>query len=204
MICLTSPVKTRAHSWPAGVKLLALCGFTFALFYVYVAWIHIAVLALVMTLYALPGRVFFVTGLSRLRILWPFILVIGVWHTITGDYYDGVNIVLRLVSAVAAANLVTMTTRLSDMIDVVAKLASPLRFIGLKSQPLEIAFALVIRMIPVLVEKGKIISESWRARTRRPLSWRVLLPFALVALDDAEHVAEALKARGGISTSVKN
>ncbi len=32
MISLTSPVRTRAHSWPAGGKLLALCVASIALF----------------------------------------------------------------------------------------------------------------------------------------------------------------------------
>jgi len=203
MICLTCPVNTRAHSWPAGAKLFALCVFTLALFYIQSVAIHIGILAVTAALYALPGKVFLKSGLSQLRILWPFVLVIGVWHTFTGEYYEGTVITLRLLSAVAAANLVTMTSRLSEMIEVVRILSSPLRRLGLQSQSMEIAFALVIRMIPVLVQKGQIIAESWRVRTRRRLGWRILLPFALVALDDAEHVAEALKARGGLSTTSK-
>ena len=32
MISLTSPVETRAHGWPAGIKLAALCVSTVLLF----------------------------------------------------------------------------------------------------------------------------------------------------------------------------
>ena len=34
MISLTSPVRTRAHDWPAGAKLAALCGATLGLFFI--------------------------------------------------------------------------------------------------------------------------------------------------------------------------
>ena len=41
------------------------------------------------------------------------------------------------------------------------------------------------------------IGQSWRARSTRRPRWRVLVPATLAALDDADHVAEALRARGG-------
>ena len=86
------------------------------------------------------------------------------------------------------------------MIDVVRVLSAPLRRFGLNSRSLEIAIALVIRMTPVLLEKGQAISESWRARSRQKVSWRFIIPFALLALDDADQVADALKARGGLNS----
>jgi len=35
------------------------------------------------------------------------------------------------------------------------------------------------------------------ARSRRRPGWQLVLPLSLAALDDADHVAEALRARGG-------
>jgi biotin transport system permease protein len=60
-----------------------------------------------------------------------------------------------------------------------------------------LAVALVIRFIPVMQDRTEQISQSWRARSARRAGWRVLMPATLAALDDAEHVAEALRARGG-------
>ena len=200
MISLTSPVKTRAHSWPAGVKLAALCLLTGGLFFVHNLSTHVAILTAILALYATPGRQFLISGLSKLSILWPFVVIVCGWHWVIDEYTQGAVIVLRLVSAVALANLVTMTTRITDMIDVVRVLSAPLRRFGLNSRSLEIAIALVIRMTPVLLEKGQAISESWRARSRQKVSWRFIIPFALLALDDADQVADALKARGGLSS----
>ncbi|GAL15459.1 transmembrane component bioN of energizing module of biotin ECF transporter [Vibrio astriarenae] len=131
--------------------------------------------------------------------IWPFVVLLLLWHGWGGELEQGVIIALRLVSAVALANLVTMTTRLSDMLEVVHFLTKPLRKVGLNTRALELAMALVIRMTPTLVVKGRLLAQAWRARSNGKFSWRVILPFTLTTLDDADHVAEALRARGGLT-----
>ncbi len=200
MISLTSPVETRAHSWPAGLKLGHLCAATVVLFAVNALGWHLAFLAGMATLYALPGRAFLRAGMGRLKVLWPFVLLILVWHVITGSMILGLVIVLRMVTAVGLANLVTMTTRLSDMMRVVHWLTTPLRRLGINTRGIEVAMAMVVRFTPVLADKGSQLAQSWRARSRRRVGWRIVMPLTVLAIDDAEHVAEALKARGGIGT----
>jgi len=199
MISLTSPIKTRAHDWPAGLKLAGLCISTVCLFFIKDLLAQLVILGLVLTLYALPGRVFLTAGLRGLRGFWLFILIIGIYHTAVGEIVEGAVIVLRLLSAISLANLVTLTTRLTDMIKVVRFIAKPLTIFGLRSKVLELSIALVIRLTPVLVEKGALLSQSWRARSKRRTSWRIILPFTILALDDADYVAEALRARGGLA-----
>jgi biotin transport system permease protein len=200
MISLTSPIRTKAHDWPASFKLGSLCITTALLFLIEDIWVLISVFTLVMLTYALPGKVFFLNGLRQLRMLWPFILIVGIWHVWIGSFVDGGVIVVRLVSAVALANLVTMTTKLSDMIDVISVILRPLHALGLKPKVVEIAIALVIRLTPVLVSKGSQLSDAWRARSESAPSWRIILPFTILALDDTDHVADALKARGGLES----
>lgn len=197
MISLTSPVETRAHRWPAGLKLGALCLSTVLLFVIKAPLFQLCVGALTLGLYLLPGRLFAKAGARALWRLWPFVLLLMVWHVISGDLGQGLLISTRMITAVGLANLVTMTTRLSDMIALIRWLATPLRWIGLKTVYLEIAIALAIRFTPVLLDKSQKLSQSWRARSARRPGWRIVLPFAVLALDDADHVAEALRARGG-------
>ena len=203
MISLTSPVETRAHQWSAGLKLGLLCFVTGILFFIDHLVFHSLFLLTIAVLYALPGRAFFKSGWQHLKILWPFILIVALWHLWTGEVQEGATIILRMMSAVALANLVTMTTRLTDMIDVVHFLAQPLYRLGLNCRALELAIALVIRMTPVLVSKGQNLTWAWRARSNRRSGWRIILPFTVLALDDADHVAEALRARGGL-TNLEN
>ncbi len=197
MISLTSPVDTRAHSLPAGGKLLALCLASVALFAVRDVWVHLMAALSVLALYALPGRIFFVHGVRRLWPLWPFVAVILAWHVATGATQDGLLICLRMLSAVGLANLVTMTTSLSEMMAVLRRLLRPFGWLGVNLRAIELAAAMVIRFTPVLALKGSALTMAWRARSRRRAGWRVIVPFMVLALDDADHVAEALRARGG-------
>jgi biotin transport system permease protein len=203
MLTLTSPVETPLHRIPAGLKLAALCGFTVWLFaapgLLPPGLLPLGIsLAAVGTLYAAGGALFATTGLWMLWPLWPFILIVGLWHGLTGAVLDGLVIILRMVAAVAAANLVTMTTRLEAMIRVVEALARPLAALGLPPRRLALAVALMIRFIPVLSQNAARISEAWRARSPRRPRWRTLPALTLSAIDDADRVAEALRARGGV------
>ena len=126
MLTLTSPRETGLHRWPAGVKLAALCLFTLVLFRLDGPALQGAAFALTAALAASGGARFLTAWLRLLRVLWPFLLVIALWHGITGDIAGGATILLRLLAAVGAANLVTMTTPLSAMIAVIERLARPL------------------------------------------------------------------------------
>jgi biotin transport system permease protein len=197
MLTLTSPVEIWAHRLPAGVKLAMLALATTGLFAMSSpAPLGVALLATA-ALYATGGARFALTGLRLLRPLWPFILIVALWHLWTADVTAGAAILLRMVCAVGLANFVTMTTRLSDMLEVFQWLARPFRAIGLSPRSLALAVALTIRFIPVMLERMTQIGESWSARSPRRPRWRVLVPATLAALDDADRAAEALRARGG-------
>lgn len=198
MISLTSPVKTRAHGWPAGVKLGALCVVTVLLFAVQSPVWQAGFAVFMLGLYALPGRVFLFEGLRRLRMLWLFIALILVWNVVTGTPERGAVVALRMITAVGLANLVTMTTTLEGFMGVIRWVTAPLRPLGVNTRAVELAVALVIRFTPVLADKGTLLRQSWRARAVRQPGWRILLPFMVLAIDDAEQVAEALRARGGL------
>ena len=198
MISLTFPSETWAHAIPVGWKLACLSGATLALFSFGSIQVQATALILTILLYLSGGRLFARSGLKTLRILWPFLAVIFLWHMIDGTPREGFSIALRLSSTVALANFVTMTSRLSDMIDTAAWLLTPFRRLGLRTRSLEIAIALVIRFTPLLSLRGAQLVDAWRARSARRPSWRIALPLTVSALDDADHVAEALKARGGI------
>ena len=197
MLTLTSPIETRFHGWPAGVKLALLCAFTVWLFAAPgLGWL-LASLMLVILCYLTGGTAFLRQGAGMLRPLWPFVLVVSLWHGWTGDWTGGGIVVVRLMAALAAANLVTMTTGLAPMMQVVEWLARPLAPV-LPPRRLALAFALVIRFVPVLGQHAETLADAWRARSARRARWRILPALALSAIDEADHVAEALRARGGV------
>lgn len=198
MLTLTSPIDTRLHPVRAGVKLAALALVTLGLFQIAAPLPLIGVaLSLSVLHVAVGGLRFAAHALRMLWPVWPFVVVVGLWHLWLGDLAGGGVIVLRMLCAIAAANLVTMTTRLADMIAVIERLAQPFAF-ALPPRRLALAIALVIRFIPVLAERMGHLRDAYRARSAgRQAGWRILGPAALAALDDADHVAQALRARGG-------
>lgn len=198
MLTLTSPFETRLHRWPARGKLAALAIATLILLPLTALWAIAAFASGVALLYLAQGVGFARHGLRMLRPLWPFLLVLALWHGWTGEIVAGAGIALKMLAAVALANLVTMTTRLDDLIAVVERAAQPLARAGVSPRVLAVAIALVIRFTPVLFFRTGQLMEAWRARSPRRPNGRIVLPATLLALDDADHVAEALRARGGL------
>ena len=193
MLTLTSPIETPLHRWPAGGKLTLLAVGSVVIF---LAPLWGAALAL-----GLVASVAAALGIGRdwarlLWLLWPVALVLLLWHGMTGTPWEGALVVTRMLAAVGAANLVTMTTRLSDMQEVFLWLGRPLSPI-LPPKALALAFALVIRFVPVMLLRWEALSLAFRARSARRPGWRIAAPAVLAALDDAERVADALRARGG-------
>jgi biotin transport system permease protein len=197
MLTLTSPVEIWAHRLPAGLKLAAMAVATTGLFALQAPLPLLVAVSAVAALYATGGSRFALAGFDLLQPLWPFVLIVGLWHLWSGDLAGGASVLLRMIAAVALANFVTMTTRLSDMIEVFQWLARPLRILGLSPRRLALAVALTIRFIPVMLDRLAQITQSWAARSSRRPRWRVLVPATLAALDDADRAAEALRARGG-------
>jgi len=201
MLTLTSPQKTIFHKIPAGQKLLALCVVSTALFQIESLIVLTCLTFAGIALYFSQGLSFAKFGARMLWPLWPFVLMIGLYHGITNDIEAGGEIILRMLIAVALANLLTMTTPLNDMIDVLMRLLRPVNWIGMSTKPVALTIALFIRFIPTLIERGITMHAALRARSTGKSGWRIIVPLTLSVLNDAEHVANALRARGGVGTN---
>lgn len=198
MLALHTPFETTLHKIPVGAKLLALVVVTTGLFLTDALSLQILVMLGIAAVYWSQGTKFLKYGFSLLRPIWIFVGVIAVWHFVTADIYRGTVISLRMITAVACANLVTCTTKMDDLIDIVVRGLAPLQRFGVKPKRVGMLIALFLRFAPVLIEKSGKLQDSFRARSAKRATWKTVLPLAVIAIDDAEHVAEALRARGGI------
>jgi len=198
MISLVSPIETRAHHWPAGGKLAALCLASTALYVVNLVWLQLLAAGVTLVLYALPGRIFLRAGMRALRVMLPILAIVLVWHIVIQEPERGIKVTLQMMTMIALANLVTMTTSLEDMTEVLHRICRPLYRLGLPPYLLETLVPLVIRFTPVLIGRVEMLALAWRARSRKRPGWRLTFPLVIAALDDSEHVAEAMRARGGL------
>lgn len=198
MLALSTPFATVFHPIPAGAKLLALLLCSTMLFLVTSLSLHILFLIGTTLLYVSQGTAFLWFGVRLLKPLWIFIAIIALWHVFTADIPQGLIILIRMITAVSLANLVTCTTPTDALIDTVMRLFSPLKRFGVKPKRIGLMIALFLRFTPVLIQKSAHLQDAFRARSAKKSTWKTVLPLAVIALDDAEHVAEALRARGGI------
>lgn len=200
MLTLTSPVETALHRLPAGAKLAASLVVAVVAFGLDDPLLLSGMLASVAFVHACFGMAFFQAGLSAMSFVLPFVVVVGIWHVVIGDISGGAIIVLRLLIAVSFADLVTMTTSLLAMIGLIERVAGPLRLVGVPPKAVGLAVALAVRFVPVFRSRIEALLAAWRARSPRRPRPAIVVPALTALFDDAERVAEALRARGGIQS----
>lgn len=186
---------TWLHRVPAGIKLAGLAVLSALLLPVGDWRILAGALATIAVVYAGFGRAG-VARLVMLRPLLPLLAVIGGLQSITGDWNAGIVIVMRLVTMLLLADLVSMTTTMSALMDVLAPAFRVLRPLGVNPRKMALAVALVLRFVPVLMTRWRAREEAWKARTHRRIPPRLVAAFVADSLQLADRVAEALDARG--------
>lgn len=183
------------HALPAGAKLIGLAALSILILPVTSPLLLAALLVPVLAAYAALGR----PGLARLRrwtALVPLLAMLAVVQALVASPGDAALIVLRIVLMVLLADLVTLSTRLQDMLDAIGTALSPLRGLGVDTRKLALAVALVLRFVPVLLANWQARAEAWRARSPRRPRLVLVGVFFVGALKMADQVAEALDARG--------
>lgn len=122
-------------------------------------------------------------------LLVPYQLWVGGWRAAT-------EVVGTLVVAVVAAALVTMTTRVSELLDLAVRLLAPLRRVGVDPERAGLVLALTVRAVPVLAATARGIDEARRARGLGRSPRALLVPFVVRTVRHADLLGEALAARG--------
>lgn len=196
MISIYLQGNSWLHKSPAGLKLLAVAIASLLLFQATSISVFIVCLVAVIGLYATLGR----EGLAQVKLLRGLALFLGILlllHWVSGTFWEGVAVILRLIVLVLAANLVSVTTRMDDMLEAVTPLFKPLEWFGLSARKPALGVALVLRFAPYMMQVFSRLREAYQARTGARTSWRLLPPLAVQCLRMSDNVADALRARGG-------
>lgn len=195
MLTPTSPVETVFHRWPAAAKLAALAVLGILLGLTGNPVVLAMILVGLWLAYLPLGLAEAARLPRRLWPLWPFVLVIGGWHVFRGTPEAGVAIILRMLTMFGAATLLLLTTRFDALLAAFTALFRPFAVLGVPVDRIALAMAMAVRFIPVLSQRAGDLSQAWRARSLRRPRHRLLVPLALAAFDEADHAAEALRAR---------
>jgi biotin transport system permease protein len=192
---LYSPQRSPIHALPASLKLLllALAGMILVFIQDW-RWLLAALSAVVgiMALARLPMQ----TIVQHLRPLLPVLLVIVVLHGGLTSWHQGLAIALRLLVTIGLALVVSCTTRVSTMLDLLDRWLQPLAWVGINPAQVSLVVAIAIRFIPVLLEQVQAIQDAQRARGCDRHVVYLLVPLLIRMMYLAQDLTAALEARG--------
>jgi biotin transport system permease protein len=206
-LALYVPRSSPVHRTPAGWKLLVLAGLSVLVFAVptlpVVCGALVAVVVLGLAVARLPAAVLARQGRT---VLW-WLVGLFVLHSLLTDMPTGTLTVLRLLTLVLAAAVVTATTRVTEMVAVVERICRPLEWVGVRPARIGLVIAMALRFIPLISERADRIREAQAARGGSVRGLRglttLVVPLLVQVLQLAHTVSEALDARGADDVPVR-
>jgi len=183
------------HRSPAGAKLLALLVFT-TLLLIFRAPVTMGVgLIVVVLAYALAAY----TPVAMLQQIWPMkwiVVLLFPFQWWIAGWQAAVIVVGTLVLAVAAAGLVSLTTRTTDLLAVIERAIQPLRYVRVDPERVALLLTLTIRVVPVINGLVHDVRDARRARGMERSVRAYVTPVVIRTVGYAERLGDALVARG--------
>ncbi|WP_409483765.1 energy-coupling factor transporter transmembrane component T family protein [Arsenicicoccus dermatophilus] len=183
------------HRLPVPAKLLLLAVFLVPVSLVQEPWMTGSSALVVLAAY-LACRIPLRLGWGEVRPLRWFLVVMAPFQAWSGGWQAVVVTCGGMAVGVAAASLVTLTTRASEMLAGVERLARPLRHVGVCPERVALTVSLALRTVPVI---GRLLQETLDARRARGLERSVravATPLVIRTVRHADRVGDALTARG--------
>lgn len=186
---------TWLHRLPAGLKLavLALAGAA-----VFLAGDHRVLGGFVAFAVLLPLTAWLPIKAVVRQCLPAAILIalLAGFHVLTGEPETAIEVSARLATVILLAVTLTLTTRVSAMVEAIEAAARPLRPLGVDPAKVGLTLSLAIRFIPVLFALIGEIREAQKARGLEGSVIAVVMPLLVRTLKMADDLADAIAARG--------
>lgn len=195
MIGTYHPGDSALHRAPAGVKLVVLSGLLAVLLVGRGSWVLAAVAGLTVVGFVVAG---IPPGLAwtQLRPLRWFLPILVLLQGFLSGWASAALFGSALLVSVAAAALLTLTTRITALLDVIGRLVAPLRRVGVDPDRVALTLALTIRCVPLLVALVTEVDQARRARGAGRSLRALAAPVVIRALRTADEFGDALAARG--------
>ena len=190
-----SPGTSLVHRAPGGVKLALLAAIGVVLVVLRGWWPPLVALAAVICCYSL-ARLAARAVLGQLRQLLWIALILGVAQLILSGWQAAIAVVGTLLTLVLAAALVSLTTTMTELTDVLLRLLRPLHRIGAPTERLALLISLSVRSVPVIAALAAEVRDAQRARGLQASPRAFAVPLLVSSLRHAQALGEALLARG--------
>lgn len=191
---LYSDEHTWLHSVPAAIKLLALTLLGVGLFAAQQWSVLLGATCVCMSMFVSLGRAVVRAKPLVLGVLVASALV-AVFHLWMGHFELAATTVMRLLSATLMGIALTLTTRYSDILEVVERLLAPLQKVGVRTDRIALQVALMLRFTEHFFVVWRRLDEAYRLRTGQSSGFKILAPLTIQMLLTARRVADALYLR---------
>jgi len=190
------PGNTWLHRLPAGLKLAVLAVGSTALMWVHSPSLLLVACALVCLSVRWAGASLQQVWQQLRPLVW-LLFVLGGLSVWSHGVLQAFEMILRLLTLVLAALVVSMTTPLTKMMQVVVWLLWPFQRLGwVDADKVALGVGLTLRLIPELGVQWQDIREAQLARGLTPSPLTMGVPMLLRTLRRADEIAEAIDARG--------
>lgn len=128
-------------------------------------------------------------------VLW-ILVPVALFQTFFAGGEAAIRVILVMIDLVIAAGLVSVTTRMTDLLDSLTSLLQPLAWIAISPAVVAFAVSFVIRLVPAIAQIARELDEARRARgaSRNPFAMAGPLLIRVIGMGNA--MGEALDARG--------
>lgn len=125
-----------------------------------------------------------------------FLVIIFIIQIFTVNWVAGLRISLQLYFAVLMAGLLTISTKVSEMLDLFEWILRPLQRFGVDPWRVSLILTLTMRCIPLVSRSIHVSKDAWEARGLGRAGFRIVLPTMVRLIRKSEHIGDAISARG--------
>lgn len=189
------PGDSWLHRLPAGLKLAVLMFAGAGLMWVR-DWMILALVLAVVLVWLYQSGVGVQQLWLHLKTLSWLVLILILYTALAQSPLAAFEVGLRIYALLLGALLVSMTTSIARMMEVLIWLLQPLQKLGwVNSERVALVFGLTLRLIPELSVQWQEIREAQAARGLNANPFTMGVPMLLRTLRRAQDIADALDAR---------
>lgn len=133
---------------------------------------------------------------ESLKPMMPLLVILAFYYLFMRQYDQGANILLTMITMVAASKVLLTTTPIPRLIDGFVWMCTPLKIFGLSAEKVGLSIALMIRSIPVIMNEYTLIQQAHQARGLKTWPHKMLIPLVIATVAYAQETGDALAARG--------
>ncbi|MEZ2121114.1 MULTISPECIES: energy-coupling factor transporter transmembrane protein EcfT [unclassified Corynebacterium] len=131
--------------------------------------------------------------------IWPALPLLGFFAAFQWwqqDFHSAALVFLLITSSIMAATLLTLTTRVSAMMDALQESLRPLERLGIPAGKISLAMSLTIRLIPLQLATVREVLDARKARGATVSVTAFGTPVIIRSIRRAQQISDALLARG--------